>query len=550
MSSRRSVVLCVGALAALAVTPPGPSGAQQPAVRRAPAGLAALKREAAADVAAHAQLTQQIVDQLYSYGELGYQEIETSRYLVQLLRDNGFVVEQGIAGLPTAWIATWGSGKPVLSLGADLDDIPQASQVPGVACHLPLVDGAPGHGEGHNAGPAVNIVAALAVKRLMERDHLPGTLKIWPGVAEELGGGKAFLVRAGYFKDTDIVLFAHVASVLETGWGDTPGTGNISVLYSFKGQSAHAAAAPWRGRSALDAVELMDVGWNFRREHLRPAQRSHYVIKDGGDQPNVVPSTASVWYYLRELDGPHIAELFAIADSVARGAALMTGTSLASERILGSAWPGHFNKVVAQTLYENIKQVGLPKWSDADQTLAKAVQHELHVAEQGLDSSLAPLPAPPTEEQRHAGFSDDIGDVSWNVPTVVLLYPSNIPNLPGHNWSNGITMATPIAHKGASAGAKVQAMTLLDFLLRPELVQQAWDYFRTVQTKTIHYAPLIRPEDQPALELNVPTMEKYRPAMRKLYYEPTKYATYLEQLGVAYPTLRQADGRCVGGPAR
>jgi aminobenzoyl-glutamate utilization protein B len=550
MSSRRSVVLCVGALAALAVTPPGPSRAQQPAVRRAPAGLAALKREAAADVAAHAQLTQQIVDQLYSYGELGYQEIETSRYLVQLLRDNGFVVEQGIAGLPTAWIATWGSGKPVLSLGADLDDIPQASQVPGVACHLPLVDGAPGHGEGHNAGPAVNIVAALAVKRLMERDHLPGTLKIWPGVAEELGGGKAFLVRAGYFKDTDIVLFAHVASVLETGWGDTPGTGNISVLYSFKGQSAHAAAAPWRGRSALDAVELMDVGWNFRREHLRPAQRSHYVIKDGGDQPNVVPSTASVWYYLRELDGPHIAELFAIADSVARGAALMTGTSLASERILGSAWPGHFNKVVAQTMYENIKQVGLPKWSDADQTLAKAVQHELHVAEQGLDSSLAPLPAPPTEEQRHAGFSDDIGDVSWNVPTVVLLYPSNIPNLPGHNWSNGITMATPIAHKGASAGAKVQAMTLLDFLLRPELVQQAWDYFRTVQTKTIHYAPLIRPEDQPALELNVPTMEKYRPAMRKLYYEPTKYATYLEQLGVAYPTLRQADGRCVGGPAR
>jgi aminobenzoyl-glutamate utilization protein B len=548
MSSRRSVVLC---LAALAVALPGASRAQQPAAPpRALAGLAALKREAAADVDAHARLTQQIVDQLYSYGELGYQEVETSRYLVQLLRDNGFAVEQGIAGLPTAWIATWGSGKPVLSLGADLDDIPQASQVPGVACHLPLVDGAPGHGEGHNAGPAVNIVAALAVKRIMERDHLPGTLKIWPGVAEELGGGKAFLVRAGYFKDTDIVLFAHVASMLETGWGDTPGTGNISVLYSFKGQSAHAAVAPWRGRSALDAVELMDVGWNFRREHLRPAQRSHYVIKDGGDQPNVVPSTASVWYYLRELDGPHIAELFAIADSIARGAALMTGTSLASERILGSAWPGHFNKVVAQSMYENIKQVGLPQWSAADQTLAKAVQRELHVAEQGLDTSLAPLPAPPTEEQRHAGFSDDIGDVSWNVPTVVLLYPSNIPNLPGHNWSNGITMATPIAHKGASAGAKVQAMTLLDFLLRPELVQQAWDYFRTVQTKTIHYTPLIRPDDQPALELNVATMEKYRPAMRKLYYEPTKYATYLEQLGVPYPTLRQPDGRCVGGPAR
>lgn len=534
----------------MALAFPCRSVAQQPPAKRPPARLATLKREVASDVDARAQFTQQVVDQIFSYGELGYQEVETSHYLVTLLRENGFTVEEGIAGLPTSWIATWGSGRPVISLGADLDDIPQASQVPGVACHLPLVEGAPGHGEGHNAGPAVNITAALAVKRLMERDHIPGTIKIWPGVAEELGGGKAFLVRAGYFKDADIVLFAHVAAALETAWGDTPGTGNISVLFSFKGQSAHAAAAPWRGRSALDAVELMDVGWNFRREHLRPEQRSHYVIRDGGDQPNVVPATASVWYYLRELDGPHIADLLAIADSIARGAAMMTGTTLASERILGSAWPGHFNKVVAQTMYENMRQVGMPRWSDADQSLAKAVQHELHVPEQGLDTALAPLPPPPTEEQRRAGYSDDIGDVSWNVPTVVLLYPANIPNLPGHNWSNGITMATPIAHKGATTGAKVQAMTMLDFLLRPELVGQAWDYFRNVQTKTIQYKPLIRPEDQPALELNVATMEKYRPAMRRYYYDPVKYGTYLEQLGVTYPTLRQPDARCVGGPAK
>lgn len=526
------------------------SPTQQPPAKRPPPRLAALKREVMADVDARAQFTQQMVDQIYSYGELGYQEVETSGYLVKLLRDNGFSVEAPVAGLPTGWMATWGSGKPVISLGADLDDIPQASQVPGVACHLPLVEGAPGHGEGHNAGPAVNITAALAVKRLMERDHLPGTIKLWPGVAEELGGGKAFLIRAGYFKDVDIVLFAHVASNLETEWGDTPGTGNISVLYSFKGQSAHAAVAPWRGRSALEAVELMDVGWNFRRQHLRPSQRSHDVIRDGGDQPNVVPATASVWYYLRELDGPHIAELFAIADSIARGAALMTGTTFAGERILGSAWPGHFNKVIAEAMYENMKQVGLPRWSEADQVLAKAVQHELHVREQGLDTVLAPLAPPPTEEQRTAGYSDDIGDVSWNVPTVVLLFPSNIPNLPGHNWSNGITMATPIAHRGATAGAKAQAMTMLDFLLRPELVTAAWDYFRTVQTKTIQYKPLIRPEDQPALELNVGIMEKYRPAMRQYYYDPTKYRSYLEQLGVTYPTLRAPDGSCRGGPAK
>ncbi len=537
-----------GVLLALAL--PWCSFAQQPPAKRPTplARLAALKREAASDIDARARLTQQMVDQIFSYGELGYQEVETSRYLVKLLRDSGFSVEQGIAGLPTAWIASWGSGKPVISLGADLDDIPQASQVPGVACHVPLVEGAPGHGEGHNAGPAVNVTAALAVKRIMERDHLAGTIKLWPGIAEELLGGKAFLVRAGYLKDADVVLFAHVGSNLGTSWGDTPGTGTISVIFGFTGQSAHAASGPWRGRSALDAVELMDVGWNFRREHLRTEQRSHYVIRDGGDQPNVVPATASVWYYLRELDGPHIAELFQVADSVARGAAMMTGTTLASERIVGSAWPGHFNKVVAQTMYDNMKQVGLPRWSEADQVLAKAVQRDLHVAERGLDTTLDALPPAPSEAERRAGYSDDIGDVSWTVPTVVLWYPSNIPNLPGHHWSNAIAMATPIAHKGAAAGAKVQAMTMLDFLLRPELVQQAWDYFKVVQTKTIQYKPLIRADDQPALELNAATMEKYRPAMRQYYYDPAKYSTYLEQLGVAYPTLRQADGggRCAG----
>lgn len=161
----------------------------------------------------------------------------------------------------------------------------------------------------------------------------------------------------------------------------------MSVEYNFKGESAHAAAAPWRGRSALDAVELMDAGWNFRREHLRTQQRSHYVITNGGDQPNVVPQTASVWYYFRELDYAHIRELRSIGDSIAQGAAMMTNTSVTS-RILGAAWPQHFNKPVAEAMYENIKQVGLPQWSDADQTLAKALQKELKVPERGLTTNL------------------------------------------------------------------------------------------------------------------------------------------------------------------
>jgi aminobenzoyl-glutamate utilization protein B len=282
----------------------------------------------------------------------------------------------------------------------------------------------------------------------------------------------------------------------------------------------------------------MDIGWNFRREHLRLQQRSHYVIVDGGDQPNVVPRTASVWYYFRETTYPGIKEMWAIGDRIAQAAAMMTDTELQPTRVLGSAWPQHFNKIVAETAYANIQKVGLPTWSDDDQALAKAVQKELKRPENGLATELDKLTGPVSDEDNRGGGSDDIGDVSWAVPTVTLRYPSNIPGLPGHNWANAIAMATPIAHKGVIAGAKVQALTMLDLLLKPELVQQAWDYYKNVQTKDQKYESLIRPQDKPAIWLNQKIMDKYRPEMKKYYYDPTKYKTYLEQLGINYPTVR------------
>src|SRR4030095_10768523 len=261
-----------------------------------------LKTQVAGDVEAMAKQTQVMVDMVFSFGELGFQEVETSKYLTGILEKEGFKIERGISGIPTAWMATWGSGKPVIALGSDIDCIPQASQKPGVAYHDPLIEGAPGHGEGHNSGVPLNILAAIAVKRQMEKNKLPGTIKFWPVVAEELVAGKVYFVRDGYFKDVDVVLFTHVGNNLSVTAGPASATGLVSVEYNFKGESAHAAGAPWRGRSALDAVELMDIGWNFRREHLRTQQRSLYVITNGGDQPNVVPQTASVWYYFRELD--------------------------------------------------------------------------------------------------------------------------------------------------------------------------------------------------------------------------------------------------------
>ena len=513
--------------------------------------LERLRKEVLVEVENRAKFTQVMVDSIFSFGELGFQEIETSRFVTGILEENGFSVERGVAGMPTAWVARWGSGKPVIAFGSDIDGIPKASQKPGVAYHSPIIEGAPGHGEGHNSGQAVNVTAALVLKEMMEREGISGTLMLWPGVAEELVASKAYFVREGLFDAVDMVFFTHVSHDLNVSWGDAAGSGLVSVEHTFTGKAAHGAGAPWRGRSALDAVELMNAAWNFRREHLRLPTRIHYVITNGGDQPNVVPPLASVWYYYRELDYDHIKRLFDIGETIGQAAAAMTDTEVES-RILGSAWPRHFNKAIAETMHENIVQVGLPEWSDADVALALALQAEMgfdpNEANRGPWSGVAGLrteltemrgPAPPP---RTGGGSDDIGDVSWVVPTVTLRYPANFATGGGgHHWSSAVAMATPIAHKGSAAGAKVLALTALDFFLDPDKVQAAWSYFRDVQTKDVKYTPFIGETDSPAVHLNAETMAEFREEMRKYYYDPSKYDTYLEQLGIEYPTVRSTE---------
>jgi aminobenzoyl-glutamate utilization protein B len=504
------------------------------------ARLDALKREAVAEVESMRKFTQVAVDQIFSYGELGFQEFETSNYVTGLLSDNGFDVEMGMAGMPTAWMARWGSGSPVIAFGSDIDGIPKSSQKPGVAYHDPMIEGAPGHGEGHNSGQALNVTAAIVLKKIMEREGIPGTLILWPGVAEEQLGSKAWFVRDGYFKNVDACLFTHVSSNFSASWGDASGSGLVSVEYTFRGESSHSAGAPWSGRSALDAVELMNAALNARREHLRLSHRTHYVITNGGDQPNVVPSVASVWYYFREVDQPNIQRLFEIGNQAARAAAMMTDTEV-DWRILGTAYPRHFNKPIAETMYANIKAVGLPQWSEADQTLAKALQKEMGIEPKGLDTELDELSGP-AEEPRTGGGSDDIGDISWTVPTVTLRFPSNFTTGGGgHHWSSAVAMATPIAHKGVTAGAKVLAMTALDLYLDPAVLERAQAYFRDVQTADHEYTPFISDADPPAIHLNKEIMEQYREEMKKYYYDPEKYDTYLEQLGIDYPTVREEN---------
>lgn len=501
--------------------------------------FAGLKAEAIAGVESRSKMVQEIVDSLFSFSELGFQEFETQRYLTEILEANGFAVERGVAGIPSAWWATWGSGEPVIALGSDVDGIPRASQMPGVAYRQPMIEGAPGHGEGHNSGQAVNIVAALSVKDIMERDNLPGTLVIWPGIAEELLGTKAWYARDGLFEGVDAVLFTHVSNNMSVSWGPARGTGLVSVEYMFDGVAAHGAGDPWQGRSALDAVELTNIAWNYRREHLHPLQRSHYVISNGGDQPNVVPSYASVWYFIREITADNIRENFQTLNNIAEGASLMTDTAM-SRRIVGAAYPRHFNKPIAEAMYANIQQVGLPTWSEDDQQFARALQMLMGNEDpQGLATELSELGAP--LDNPVSGGSDDIGDVSWNVPTVTLRFPSNVRGLQGHHWSSAMAMATPIAHKGAEAGAKVIATTVLDLLQSETLVDEAQSYFDDVQTAEETYEPFIGPDDPPAIEKNAGIMEEFRPQLEALYYDPSRFDTYLEQLGIDYPQLEETS---------
>jgi aminobenzoyl-glutamate utilization protein B len=532
------IATALTATAAEAQTPPPTGEAGKPApppFTPPPVNTTEAMRTAAiASVDGRATMAQQMVDQVFSYAEPGFQEFRTSEYLTGILEKNGFKIERGVAGIPTAWTATWGSGGPLIALGSDIDDLLGVSQYPGIPNIKPMVEGAPGHGEGHNSGMPMMIVAALAAKDVMEKNKIPGRIMLWPGVAEELLATKAFYVRAGLFKDVDATIFAHVSRDFSTSWGPGGNNGMVSVEYTFHGKTAHAAGDPWDGRSALDAVEIMDTAWNFRREHLPLTQRSHYIISNGGGQPNVVPGIASVWYYFREQNFKSIRELYELGNKLSDAAAMATDTTV-EHRVLGYAAPNFSNKPLAEAAYANIKRIGMPQWSDDDQAFAKAVQETNKLKVEPLAKEVSPLTAP-TDRNTFGGGSDDIGDIMWTVPTITVRYPSNIPGAIAHNVTSAMAMATPIAHKGVVVGAKAVALTVLDLMTTPKVLSDAKDYFQNVQLKTQAYDPVLGPQDKPAIWLNTDVMAKMRPKMEPYYYNPKKYKTYLEQLGIAYPT--------------
>jgi aminobenzoyl-glutamate utilization protein B len=281
----------------------------------------------------------------------------------------GYRVETGISGFPTGFLATYGSGRPVIAVHVEYDALPSGSQTPGAVERRELVAGAPGHAEGHNTNPAVMVGAAFAIKEAISEHRLAGTVKLFGSPAEEQLVSRSFFVRDGLFRGVDAALHVHIGNELATVYG-IRSSALISVEYEFFGKTAHAGNAPWLGVSAADAAKLMDIGWDVLREHLPPTQRSHSVIKDGGVQPNVVPDYARIWWYFREATARGAAALFNRARKMAEGACLMTGATL-RENVIAACWPNWDNKPLAELVQANIELVGMPAWSGEDQALAR-----------------------------------------------------------------------------------------------------------------------------------------------------------------------------------
>jgi aminobenzoyl-glutamate utilization protein B len=303
-----------------------------------------------------------ISDAIWNYAELGMQEFKSSALLMKTLEDEGFKIEKEVAGMPTCFVATWGNGRPVIGILGEFDALPGLSQKANSPVKIPVVTGAPGHGCGHNMMGTAGVSAAIAVKKSMEQNKLPGTIKFYGSPAEETLISRPYMVRDGVFNDVDAVIDNHASSGLSTRYG-VSGNAVISVVFSFKGKTAHAAGAPWAGISALDGVELMNVAVNYLREHLFYTARLHYIIKEGGEAPNVVPDKASVWYYVRNSDDK-LEETYKRVLDCAKGAAIASGATLDSVTVLTAIHQCHSNKILAETIQRNIELIGMPEWTE------------------------------------------------------------------------------------------------------------------------------------------------------------------------------------------
>ena len=433
-----------------------------------------------------------INDEIWRKAELALQEKESAEILASYLETSGFRVERGVAGLPTAFVATWGSGVPVIGVLGEYDALPRLSQE-AVTFKKPLAEGKPGHGCGHNIFGVASAAASVALKQVMERQKIDGTIKYFGCPGEETVTGKVFMARAGVFDNLSCCLQWHPGGETEVSLGSSNALNQFEV--EFFGRTAHAAGDPWDGRSALDGVELTDVGLNFLREHLKPTARIHYVIVDGGGAPNVVPDYARAWYYVRNLDRDSVEKDYARVLDVIEGAAKMSGTTYKIRFISGvhEVLP---SRAGAEAVYANLLLVGGPAFSAEEQAFAREIQKNLGVAEKGLKTGIEPFREP---EKSWGSGSTDVAEVSWITPTTSLSVAYEPEGTPGHHWAAAACAGTTIAHKCLQTAAKIMAATSLDILQDPKLLKKMRDEW-LFKTKGKPYLSPLPPDLQPPVK--------------------------------------------------
>lgn len=422
------------------------------------AAPSAVKQAAVKSVDTHAKELIALSDRIWEYAEIALREHKSAAALADYAQAQGFKVDRGVAGMPTAFVATFGSGKPIIGVMGEYDALPGLSQKASPVKE-PLVQGAGGHGCGHNLFGAASLGAALAIKEQIAAGKLKGTVRFYGTPAEEDHGGKIYMAREGLFDDADVVLAWHPGD--DTQADTVSSQAVIDLAVEFHGRSAHAAADPWNGRSAADAAELFTTGVNLMREHVRPTSRMHYVTQSAGNVPNVIPEYAKVWIWLRDWKRTEVEDLLARVRKLADGAAAMTETT-ATVTVQGGSWEMLINDTGARMLDANLRWVGPVSYTQEEQQFARVIQKATGVPEVGMDLEIQPL-----EGQEMEGGSTDVGDVSWVVPTLHVTVATAPKKAPWHAWPVVATGGMSIGHKGMVRAAKVLAATMVDLYEQP-----------------------------------------------------------------------------------
>jgi aminobenzoyl-glutamate utilization protein B len=452
----------------------------------------------------------EISDKVWKFAELGLIESKSSALLAEELEKHGFKVERGVAGMPTAFVATWGEGKPVIGIMGEYDALPGLSQKK-VPWQEQLESGKPGHGCGHNIHGSSGMAAAIAVKKTMEKNKINGTINFFGCPAEENFSGKVYMVRDGYFNDVDAVISHHPSTLNEASLISSLAVN--SVKFHFYGKASHAGGSPEQGRSALDAVELMNMGVNYLREHVIQDARIHYIIEKGGDQPNVVPPYARSWYYVR---APERDQMEFICDwilDIAKGAAIMTRTESKTEFLEGS-YNIIPNGTIVELIVKNMKEIGLPKYNDEDlkfvEEIAKTITPDMKIAqlrkskrpgwERLVDKLIDDEVPDPWGEGEVSHGSTDVADVSWQAPSVEFSTATWVLGTPAHSWQAAAQSGVGIGHASLIFAAKVMAATVIDLLTNSDVLTKAKEEHRQRIGNKKYRSP-IPPDHKPPLDV-------------------------------------------------